>query len=64
MSVGLIHDNINMDNIKSMEQDMKQQPNLKMNDEQNVNKDMYVQCSSLTMVQIHKLNQFIDRFYY
>lgn len=41
MSVALIHDNINMDNnMKSMEQDMKEQPNLKMNDESNVNKDM------------------------
>lgn len=44
MSVGLIHDNINMDNMKSMEQDMKDKPNLKMNDEQNINKDMLVQA--------------------
>lgn len=39
MSVGLIHE-MKMDNIKSMEQEMKEQPNLKMNDEQKVKQEM------------------------
>lgn len=39
MSVGLIHD-INMDNMKLVDQDIKEQPNLKMNDEQKVKQEM------------------------
>lgn len=40
MSVGLIHD-LKMDNMKSMEQD-KEEPNLKMNNEQKVKQEVYV----------------------
>lgn len=40
MSVGLIHD-MNNDNMKSLEQvDIKDQPNLKMNDEKKVKHDL------------------------
>lgn len=42
MSVGLIQD-INMDNMKSLEQDInKHQPSPKMNDEQKMKEEMYV----------------------
>lgn len=42
MSVGLIQD-INMDNMKSLEQDINDhQPSLQMNDEKKVKQEMYV----------------------
>lgn len=42
MSVGLIQD-LNMDNMKSLEQDINDhQPSPKMNDEQKMKEEMYV----------------------